>query len=224
MPLAKNQLDLRLYNFRNRTYGVNLGRFLQRDPIGVWGDRTNMGNGYAYVGNSPVSRRDAFGLWGDGSNGTSMNPRDWGHSDFPGHDQFDYTREDHDATTKPYPGGAPDNHFRELIDVELDLAWDVYSCDRWAFERHAHQMQDWFSHFGQGYDWNPLGFEFGHALQTAFGKHVGRTLGTSSPRPDDPRDFWDAYLAAEARTREWVEFFNSCCCAVPVFGVVNYLQ
>ncbi len=39
---------LRLYHFRNRAYGPELGRFLQRDPIGVWGD-------------------GAMGRWGDGA-------------------------------------------------------------------------------------------------------------------------------------------------------------
>lgn len=43
-------------------YDATLGRFLSRDPIGVWNDPLNEGNGYAYVGDSPADWTDAFGL------------------------------------------------------------------------------------------------------------------------------------------------------------------
>jgi RHS repeat-associated protein len=39
----------------------DLGRFLQRDPIGIWGDGINFGNGYAYVGGDPENGRDPSG-------------------------------------------------------------------------------------------------------------------------------------------------------------------
>jgi hypothetical protein len=39
----------------------DLGRFLQRDPIGIWGDPGNYGNGYAYVGGDPENGRDPSG-------------------------------------------------------------------------------------------------------------------------------------------------------------------
>jgi hypothetical protein len=35
---------------------------MQRDPIGVWGDPVNAGNGYEYVGANPVSYVDPYGL------------------------------------------------------------------------------------------------------------------------------------------------------------------
>jgi RHS repeat-associated protein len=38
------------------------GRFTTRDSIGIWGDRYNLGNGYAYVGNGPMTRVDPLGL------------------------------------------------------------------------------------------------------------------------------------------------------------------
>lgn len=50
------------YHYRARTYDPELGRFLSRDPIGVWGDEGNLGNAYAYVGNSPWQYRDPFGM------------------------------------------------------------------------------------------------------------------------------------------------------------------
>jgi RHS repeat-associated protein len=51
--------DIGLYDLRNRFYSPDIGRFLQPDPIGFWGDRTNL---YRYVKNNPVTRRDPFGL------------------------------------------------------------------------------------------------------------------------------------------------------------------
>jgi RHS repeat-associated protein len=51
-----------LYYFRNRYLDPVEGRFVNRDPIGIWGDPGNMGNGYAFEGGNPVSRRDPFGL------------------------------------------------------------------------------------------------------------------------------------------------------------------
>ncbi len=44
---------------RNRFYSPDIGRFLQPDPIGFRGDRTNL---YRYCGNNPVIRKDPFGL------------------------------------------------------------------------------------------------------------------------------------------------------------------
>jgi RHS repeat-associated protein len=51
--------DIDLYDLRNRFYSPDLGRFLQPDPIGFRGDRSNL---YRYCGNSPVTRWDPFGL------------------------------------------------------------------------------------------------------------------------------------------------------------------
>lgn len=53
------------YDYRRREYSPYLGRFLQRDPIGLWGDERNAGNGYAYVAHDPGSLVDPFGLWGN---------------------------------------------------------------------------------------------------------------------------------------------------------------
>jgi RHS repeat-associated protein len=51
-----------LYYFRARFYDPMRGRFLQRDPIGMWTDAANLGNGYTYVGNNPLSWTDPLGL------------------------------------------------------------------------------------------------------------------------------------------------------------------
>ncbi len=52
-----------LYYYRARYYDPADGRFLSADPIGVWGDGQNLGNGYAYVGNGPLYRTDPWGLF-----------------------------------------------------------------------------------------------------------------------------------------------------------------
>lgn len=50
-----------LYYYKNRYYSSSLGRFLTRDPIGIWDDAENVGNGYTYVGNRPTIMTDPSG-------------------------------------------------------------------------------------------------------------------------------------------------------------------
>ena len=50
------------------------GRFMSRDPIGVWGDAGNMGNEYAYAWNRPLVVGDRFGLQGDDGGGAARGP------------------------------------------------------------------------------------------------------------------------------------------------------
>ena len=50
------------YYFRHRYLDPVNGRFTTRDPIGTWGDESNLGNPFAYVGNNPWSARDRSGL------------------------------------------------------------------------------------------------------------------------------------------------------------------
>jgi RHS repeat-associated protein len=47
-----------LYHYRARAYSPAIGRFMQRDPIGILGGI----NLYAYVGNRPINYTDAYGL------------------------------------------------------------------------------------------------------------------------------------------------------------------
>ena len=55
-------LETGLYYYRARYYHPEQGRFIQRDPLGVWKDEYNVGNGYTYVGNNPINRFDPMGL------------------------------------------------------------------------------------------------------------------------------------------------------------------
>jgi RHS repeat-associated protein len=49
------------YDYRTRYLDPSIGRFLTRDTIGVWEDESDLGNGYAYVGNNPSSYIDPSG-------------------------------------------------------------------------------------------------------------------------------------------------------------------
>jgi RHS repeat-associated protein len=51
--------EIGMYDLRNRFYSPDIGRFLQPDPIGFRGDRSNL---YRYCGNNPMTRWDPFGL------------------------------------------------------------------------------------------------------------------------------------------------------------------
>lgn len=51
--------QLGLYDYRNRFYQPELGRFLQTDPIGFAGGDTNL---FRYCGGDPVNRADPTGL------------------------------------------------------------------------------------------------------------------------------------------------------------------
>lgn len=52
------------YYFRTRYLDPIPGRFTTRDTIGIWGDRINRGNAFAYVNNSPETLLDPSGeLW-----------------------------------------------------------------------------------------------------------------------------------------------------------------
>lgn len=67
-PLSKS------YSYHYRDYDPRTGRFKQEDPIGFYGEDTNL---YTYVGNNPVSRTDPYGL-------APIGPTDqlkWPHDD-----------------------------------------------------------------------------------------------------------------------------------------------
>ena len=64
-----------LYHYRTRQLDPVAGRFLTRDTIGVWGDPSAIGNGYAYAASNPATYFDPFGddLWvGAGAGGSAQ--------------------------------------------------------------------------------------------------------------------------------------------------------
>ena len=53
-----------LYYYRLRYYDPEAGRFVSRDPLGMWGDPGQRGNAQNYCGNNPVNGVDPLGNWG----------------------------------------------------------------------------------------------------------------------------------------------------------------
>jgi hypothetical protein len=156
-------------------YEPTVGRFLNEDPIGFNGGDTNTSR---YCKNSPTILVDPTGLFGD-----------WGHSHMPnipdGHGGylFDWTREDH-GWGSPFNPFSTWRHFRDLKDVEADLAKDVANCDVLQFERHMHQLQDYYSHYSNEYRWY-------------WGGHIFDANVDSEAAP------W--FKDAQKKTQEWLE-------------------
>jgi len=69
--------ETELYWMRNRYYYPDMKRFINQDPIGIWGDANNLGNGFAYVAGMVVEHSDPTGLYGYGNErgGTSDDGR-----------------------------------------------------------------------------------------------------------------------------------------------------
>src|SRR6185503_15655218 len=53
--------ELGWYYYRTRYLDPRAGRFVTSDTVGIWQDPFGLGNGYAYVGNDPLSRTDPMG-------------------------------------------------------------------------------------------------------------------------------------------------------------------
>ncbi|MBO4698900.1 hypothetical protein J5690_04730 [bacterium] len=51
-----------IYWMRNRYYHIDMHRFINQDPIGIWGDANNLGNGFAYVAGMVIEASDPTGL------------------------------------------------------------------------------------------------------------------------------------------------------------------
>lgn len=51
-----------LYYYRHRYLDPIAGRFITRDPLGVWADPSSSGSGHTYVGSNPWTHTDPLGL------------------------------------------------------------------------------------------------------------------------------------------------------------------
>ncbi len=209
------------YNYY-RDYKPTMGRYLQSDPIGLFGGL----NRFVYVMNRPLTRRDTYGLFADGQRALGPTliegwaywpPR--GHSDFSGGDRFDYTLEDHDSRTRPEntDTGAP-RHFRPHTDAEGKKAGEkgekgtepevqkaIAVCNAEEFARSMHRGQDYYSHWAKGYRWDPGNKKwpcdgYGHACN-------GFIPGREDPDADDV-----AWQKAEDWTKEWLKKWDDKCC------------
>ncbi|PIV29754.1 MAG: hypothetical protein COS35_10455 [Zetaproteobacteria bacterium CG02_land_8_20_14_3_00_50_9] len=148
-----------------RIYDNGTGGYIKTDPIGMKGGM----NLYLYANSNPLVYMDSLGLFDDGRNNLGVfNPL--GHSDFYGGDRFDYVKEDY-GLTSPFTLNPfiLQLHFRNVDDVEKDLAYAVKYCSKDYFERLMHQGQDYFSHYRNGYRWYTAGHLFaGHTPDRGF--------------------------------------------------------
>jgi RHS repeat-associated protein len=60
---AWHDADTGLYWLRTRLLDPDLGRFVSRDPAGIWADSAALGNGFTYAANSPATFVDPLGLF-----------------------------------------------------------------------------------------------------------------------------------------------------------------
>ncbi|MCA8959261.1 MAG: RHS repeat protein [Planctomycetes bacterium] len=66
------------YYLVHRYYDPVQGRFLSRDPVGLWGDDGGLGNGYSYCGNEPQNACDPRGTWATSEHKTWTSSFMWG--------------------------------------------------------------------------------------------------------------------------------------------------
>jgi RHS repeat-associated protein len=68
--------ETQMQYFRNRYYNSRLGRFISRDPMGVWYDMHSFGNGYAPFSSNTKQYRDPVGLLSGRYGGVSYTIND----------------------------------------------------------------------------------------------------------------------------------------------------
>ena len=191
-----------LYAYLLRYYNPGNGNWENRDPIEEYGGV----NLYGYVHNNAILRWDFLGLWGEGQKvGGPGVP--FGHSDFPGqNDPFDYNVEDGGWTWPLWPW-AMWRHFRDIKNSENDLGKAVSACSVDGFQRYAHQMQDYFSHYGQGF----RAWRLGHGWATIW-NGLKKHGGFDYTMPDDGSDAYRyAFNQASERTGKWFKLWGKCC-------------
>jgi len=150
-------------------------------------------NLYSFVYNAPGMYWDNLGLFGDGDAVFK------GHKDFSNLAEcpFDYTLEDKGWTG---PWADPERHFRPLGQSEGDARLAIMICSRDLFQRALHRGQDYFTHYGKGYVWEP-----GNIFQKCFGfGHI-----CHGAKPDQDNKAWDT---ADKWTQKWLRAWKAACC------------
>ena len=161
------------------------GRWTRRDLISIL-------NLMEYCLNAPISFYDVLETWVAGTQAGAKST-DWrGHSDMGQLPGMDYAKEDFDENG---PFKKPGLHFMNLVEVEPMLLEAVKSCNKDSFESNMHRMQDFFSHYSQGYRWPET---FGHFFQSSY--------------PDNPDAHKEQFDRAISRTEQWERRWLTCCC------------
>ncbi|MEQ1714943.1 MAG: RHS repeat-associated core domain-containing protein [Hyphomicrobium sp.] len=211
-PRAKQRAGLH-YNW-HRHYDPSLGRYTQPDPLGF----VDGPSVYAYAGNSPATNVDPLGLFDQGRAAGG----EWlGHSDFPGSRNsggpFDYNLQDKDPSTEPYR--HPESHFRDLPEIEHEMAVPIRNCDVNRVQRLMHQGQDYFVHYAKGFrKWTghvrpEIQGRGWHNLAPAPGVEIPLFPETLAIEPGHRFDHDDyAWTDASTWTQKWVDKWSDCGC------------
>ena len=96
-----------LYWMRNRYYSKSMHRFINQDPIGIWGDANNLGNGFAYVAGMVIEATDPTGLLQIAGN-------------------VDFTKVDENISVLLVSGGDIDIAVQELTEASEGIITSVY--------------------------------------------------------------------------------------------------
>lgn len=157
------------------------------------------------VWNSPLNWADPRGFAGDGRKYYSIyynDPVNWlfggleapstipkGHSDFSGHDRFDWNKEDQGLTSPELLFISTPRHFRNPYNCIMDIWAAINVCDYDKFRRAMHQLQDYPFHYKKGY--GPI---FGHLID--------------GNAPDNDPDAWNW---SEKITRRFIKEWDKKC-------------
>jgi RHS repeat-associated protein len=231
-------LETSFYYHRARYLAPEAGRFIQRDPVGIWTDAPNTGNGYTYVGNNSLNFTDPQGLW-----------------DIADHDRITKSACE-DAEIKPcvcegirqanrgmditaviagpstpsiQPAHCqrrtPSQSYEEaLVDIQESLR-SSFDKARNACEHgwcqfmltllgdYLHTVQDCYSPAHMDQNWNP----------TSYVQQTQKGGGGHKESPGDP-GYKDRYSEAKSMTAAILKQFKSClnCCRCEYMGNFEY--
>jgi RHS repeat-associated protein len=161
-----------LYYYRTRYLDPRAGRFTTRDTIGIWGDRSNQGNGYTYVGNRPTSAADPSGVgvypvdyngasygepseieWDFGDGEKNIYPTDFEGASYgePSEIEWDFGDSDKEGV---YPTDYEGASYGEPSEIEWDFGDSdkegVYPTD---YEGASRAVNCWGGHKGYKDGW-----------------------------------------------------------------------
>jgi hypothetical protein len=166
------------------------------------------------LANDCPNQWDVLGLFGDGYNGKAKPGQFKGHSDFPGHEIFDYTREDH-GWSSPFNPFSTGRHFQDISISVPEVTAAIDACDKEGFERSMHRMQDFESHYNKGYRYNGWMVALGLIENgTSPGSGVSDIVANSGHAfagtlPDEDPVAWEH---AAASTTHFLGGWNHNCC------------
>jgi RHS repeat-associated protein len=98
-----------LYWMRNRYYHKGMKRFINQDPIGIWGDANNLGNGFAYVAGMVIEATDPTGLE------TEETKRNYPTPGFDSNKSFEAAKSEVTTAAKDFVGVSAVQEFKKAI-------------------------------------------------------------------------------------------------------------